>query len=70
MWKYFDLWHFIQNFYVCKAIRIRFDQVYGVIKIYDETRNERRYLELFDCWFYYTIYDNINYLIGGKSNYK
>ena len=53
-----------------KPLRIRFDQVYGVIKIYDETRNERRYLELFDCWFYYTIYDKINYLIGGKSNYK
>ena len=37
---------------------IRFDEVYGVIKIYDGTR----YLELFGSWFYHIIYDKIHKL--------
>ena len=49
-----------------KPLRIRFDEVYEVIKIYDETR----YLELLGSWFYNRIYDRSNYLKGEKSNYK
>ena len=49
-----------------KPLRIRFNEVYEVIKIYDGTR----YLELFDSWFYYITYGRINYLIGDESNYK
>ena len=55
-----------KTFTCVKPLRIRFDEVYGVIKIYDGTR----YLELFDSWFYHKISDRINYLIGEKSNYK
>ena len=51
---------------VVKPLRTRFDEVYGVIKIYDGTR----YLELFGSWFYHRIYDRINYLIGENSSYK
>ena len=43
-------------------LRIRFDKVDGVIKIYDGTR----YLELFSSRIYNAIYDRINNLISEK----
>ena len=49
-----------------KPLRIRFDEVYEVIKIYDVTRD----LELLGSWFYNRIYDRSNYLKSEKSNYK
>ena len=49
-----------------KPLRIRFNEVYGVIKIYDGTR----YLELCHSWFYNRIYDRIKHLIGKKGDYK
>ena len=55
-----------KTFMGAKSLRIRFDEVYGVISIFDGTR----YLELIDSWFYNRIYDKINYLIGEKSDYK
>ena len=55
-----------KTFMDVKPLRIRFDEVYGVIKIHDEAR----YLELFGSWFYHRIYDRINYFIGEKINYK
>ena len=45
-----------------KPLSIRFDEVYGVIKIYDGTR----YLQLFGSWFYRRIDDRMNYLIVKK----
>ena len=45
-----------------KPLSIRFDEVYGVIKIYDGTR----YLQLFSSWFYRRIDDRMNYLIVKK----
>ena len=45
---------------------IKFDEGYGVSKMYDGTR----YLELFGSWFYHRIFDRTNDLICGKSNYK
>ena len=45
---------------------LRFDKLYGVIKIYGETR----YLESFSSWFCHRNYDRINYLIDEKSNYN
>ena len=55
-----------KKFMGVKPLRITFDEVYEVIKIYDETR----YLELLGSWFYNRIYDRSNYLKGEKSNYK
>ena len=40
-----------KTFMGVKPLRIRFDKVYGVIKICDGTR----YLELFDSWIYNRI---------------
>ena len=45
-----------------KPLSIRFDEVYGVIKIYDGTR----YLQLFGSWFCRRIDDRMNYLIVKK----
>ena len=46
-----------------KPSRIRFDQLNGFIKIYDETR----YLTLFSSEQYEAIYNRIRYLISLKS---
>ena len=53
-----------KTFMGAKPLRIRFDEAYGTIKIYDGTR----YLELFDSWSYNAIFNWINYLIGEKNN--
>ena len=67
IWKSFNLWNFKQNFYRCKTLRIRFDEVYSVIKTYDGTR----YLELFGSWSNNAIFNRIYYyLIGEKTNAK
>ena len=60
-----------KTFMGAKPLRIRFDKVYGVIKIFDGTR----YLELFGPKIYNAIYDirmqiRINYLISKKSDAK
>ena len=55
-----------KTFIGAKLFRIRFDEVYGIIKIYDGAR----YLELFGSWFYNRICDKINYIIGEKNIYK
>ena len=49
-----------------KPLRIRFDKVDGIIKIY----NGIRYLELFGPRIYNAIYDRTNYLISEKSDAK
>ena len=54
-----------KTFMGAKPLRIRFDKIDGIIKIYNGTR----YLELFGQIIYNAIYDRINYLIGGKSNH-
>ena len=41
-----------KTFMVVKSLCIMFDEVYGVIKIYDGTR----YLQLFNSWVYNRIY--------------
>ena len=46
-----------------KPLVIRFDEVDGLIKIYDGTR----YLVLFSPRWYDAIYNTIRYLISGKS---
>ena len=46
-----------------KALRIRFDKIDWIVRIYDGTR----YLTLFDTKKYDAIYDNIRYLISIKS---
>ena len=46
-----------------KLLRIRFDKVYGFVRIYDGTR----YLALFGTGKYDAIYDKIRYLISLKS---
>ena len=46
-----------------KPLRIGFDKVHGVIRVYDRTR----YLILFEKK-YRSIFDRIRYLIGGKSS--
>ena len=47
-----------KTFMDAKPLCIRFDKVYGVIKIYDGAR----YLKLFGPKMYNAIYDRINYL--------
>ena len=61
------LTHDVSNktFMGAKPLRIRFDKIDGIIKIYNGTR----YLELFGQIIYNAIYDRINYLIGEKSNH-
>ena len=50
-----------------KLLGIRLEKLFGVINIYGFTR----YLELFDSYYgIYAIYDKINYLLNGKSDYK
>ena len=56
----YDISH--KAFMGVKPLSIRFDEVYGVIKIYDGTR----YLQLFGSWFYRRIDDRMNYLIMKK----
>ena len=46
-----------------KPLRIRFDKIDGIIKIYDKTR----YLTLFGTKKYDVVYDKIRYLISIKS---
>ena len=46
-----------------KPLRIGFDKVHGVIRVYDRTR----YVILFEKK-YRSIFDRIRYLIGGKSS--
>ena len=55
-----------KTFMCAKPLRIRLDEVDGIIKIYNGTR----YLKLFGSRIYNTIYDMINYLICQKSNAK
>ena len=50
-----------ENDYILGLIK-----VYGAIKIFVGTR----YLKLFDSWICNRNYDNINFPIGEKSNYK
>ena len=47
-----------------KPLRIRFDKIDGIIKIYDGTRH----LRLFSTKKYDAIYDRIRYLISLKSS--
>ena len=44
-------------------MRIRFDEIYGFIRVYDGTR----YLILFGSEKYDSIYNRIRYLISAKS---
>ena len=53
--KYFDLRHFV-----------RFDKLDGFVRVYNGTR----YLVLFGCEKYDTIYNKIRYLIIEKSGIK
>ena len=46
-----------------KPLRIRFDKIDGIIKIYDKTR----YLTLFGTKKYDVVYDKIRYLISTKG---
>ena len=46
-----------------KPLRIRFNKIDGIIKIYDRSR----YLTLFGTKIYDTIYDKIRYLISIKN---
>ena len=55
-----------KTFMGAKPLRIRFDKVDGVIKIYDGII----YLELFGTGIYNAIYDRISYLISEKSDAK
>ena len=61
--KYFDLWHFIQNFKDAKPLPIRFNKTDGFIKIYDKIK----YLVLFDYGYCDKICDKIKYLLIVKS---
>ena len=45
-------------------MRIRFDKIDGIIRIYDGTRN----LTLFGTKLYGTVYDRIRYLVSLKSS--
>ena len=55
-----------KTFMGAKLLRIRFDKLDGVIKIYDEIR----YLELFGCRIYNAIYDRNFYLISENGDVK
>ena len=46
-----------------KPLRIRFDQIYGSIKVY----NGIRYLVIFDHWLLDEIYNRIRYTASEKS---
>ena len=48
-----------------KPLRIRFNEMDALIKIYDGIR----YLVLFDPGWYDAIYDRIRYLINEKKRY-
>ena len=63
MWKYFDLWHFAENFVGAKPLRIMFGKVNGLIRAYDGTT----YLVLFGPKKCDTIYNRITYRISPKS---
>ena len=49
-----------------KLLRIKFDEVFRVIKIHDGNLQ----LELFGTWFYNVIFDRANYLVSEKSDAK
>ena len=49
-----------------KTLRIGFDKIYGVIKVYDGIR----YLVLFGPEKYDAIYDRVSYLISQESDIK
>ena len=55
-----------KTFVSAKPLRITFDKVDEIIKIYNGTR----YLTLFGPIIYNAIYDRINYLIRKKSDAK
>ena len=55
-----------ETFMCAKSLSIRFNEVYGTTKIYDETR----YLELFGSCSYNVIFNRINYLVSEKSDVK
>ena len=48
---------------IANPLRIRFDEIYGFIRVYDGTR----YLILFGSEKYDSIYNRIRYLISAKS---
>ena len=54
-WKNSDLWHLNKTLIDSKPLWIRFDEIDGIIRIYDGTR----YLTLFRTKIYHTIYDRI-----------
>ena len=63
--KYSDLWLFIYKTLIgSKPLRIRFNKMNGIIRIYDGTRH----LILFDTKKHDAIYGRIRYLISLKSN--
>ena len=51
------------NNLIANPFRIRFDEIYGFIRVYDGTR----YLILFGSEKYDSIYNRIRYLISAKS---
>ena len=57
----FDLLY--KTFMGRKPLRIRFDQIYGSIKVY----NGIRYLVIFDYWLLDEIYNRIRYTASEKS---
>ena len=63
IWKYFDFWHLIWNVDWWKTLRIRFDKIHGVNRVYVGTR----YLELNGPKKHDAIFDRIRYLISQKS---
>ena len=55
-----------KNLILSKPLRIRFNQIYGFIGVYDETR----YLSLFGSENNDAIYNRIRYLLSLKTGIK
>ena len=58
------LWYFLQNLDWCKTIRIMFDKVDRLIRVY----NGATFWGVLDPEIYEAIYDRMRFLIGRKSS--